>query len=397
MKTSPSLVPKPSRGHKTNGVPWILSVGFHAGILLVLSGVVLVPKYVVTTPFFGEAGVPASTDIPEAPDDMAMEPPGGGGGDPVADQSVGALEVTDAEAVSLTDLIRADTPLSTPTLAASMPVTGTVALGGGQGAGSGGGSGGGAGGGTGRGVGTGKGVTLFGAFDDQQRGEGLEGTLYDLKQTPDGKPTDVRVQTFHIPVRKFLENGWKFEGFPYYTAARKLYSTQFSFQVPKDLMENLGIRKAADAAPYAFGVEKEVKPLCWFIHYTGYVEATESGYYRFNTKADDYILVAVDGKTVSYAASSGSAVECPISDWKQTVEAKYLVGGDWIRVNNRQRLKLDIFVSERPGNDFYTRLEIQFKEKASDTPVVTDFALKGKVPRSKRDEPTKGYLMFLNE
>jgi hypothetical protein len=90
-------------------------------------------------------------------------------------------------------------------------------------------------------------------------------------------------------------------------------------------------------------------------------------------------------------------VECPISDWKQTVEAKYLVGGDWIRVNNRQRLKLDIFVSERPGNDFYTRLEIQFKEKASDTPVVTDFALKGKVPRSKRDEPTKGYLMFLNE
>ncbi len=385
----------------------LISVGFHAVLILILGGTIIFPGYVSKTPFIGQMLTQApDVEMPPMPEDMpeVLEEPSGGGG-MGSDESVDLSAPFTESADSLADIdtitsISPNLTYSVPSASGSISVSDALSKGA---FGSGGGTGGGHGPGIGKGVGGGKGTSLFGSFSEQERGEGLEGTFYDLKQTSIGKPSGVDPNSYMGVARKFLLEGWKFTDREFYTASRKLYATNFTIS-QKALQEEVEAKtgqrmKSANAAPYAFGVEKEVDARCWFIHYTGYVKATASGEYRFGGKADDYIAVRVNDNPdlAAYAHNNMGKADAnslnPISDWQPKSNFSYCHGGDWLSFKKGERIKMDILIGERPGNDFYSTLVIQFRKNKSEKEVGTGFLKLSEKPENKEI----GYLQFLNE
>jgi len=139
-------------------------------------------------------------------------------------------------------------------------------------------------GGLGGGDESGGGSPLFGATD----GNGLKGTFYDLKQTPNRQPTGLQYNNFYEKLRAFVDAGWKTELLDqYYKSATPLYSTIFAIPV---------ITSAK--APAAYKVENEVKPSYWAAHYKGVVSAPETGDYRFMGYGDNVLIVRINGHLV---------------------------------------------------------------------------------------------------
>ena len=134
------------------------------------------------------------------------------------------------------------------------------------------------------GKGGGGGIPLFGAPD----GTGLEGYLYDLKQTSDRKPTDMTRVRYYAALTDFLKQGWNeavLERF--YKSQSPLYASMFAIST-----------RASEEAPKAFGVENEVQPNLWAAYYHGKVQTPQGGDYRFVGFADNVLEVKLKGQTV---------------------------------------------------------------------------------------------------
>jgi hypothetical protein len=145
-------------------------------------------------------------------------------------------------------------------------------------------------------------MDLFGG--DRGTGNEFIGNFYDLKQTPDGRPTDIAKQLaldveYNNPwnrdtqlmackdLANFVRSGWnenRLSGF--FKAPKQKFATAF-------MMPPMG----ADQAPIAFGVEDQVEPSYWVCHYKGTIAAPETGRYRFCGFADDILIVRA-GKQV---------------------------------------------------------------------------------------------------
>jgi len=178
------------------------------------------------------------------------------------------ITTTDLSPISLPDVpVTPPTDDATPT---DMAGSGDV----GEGMGSGvGGGGGGAGGGT----------PAFGADD----GSGLKGFLYDLKQTPDRKPTGLKYDDYYQILEKYLNQNWHDTMLDKYFKSKKpLYASRFVIK----------FQSSADA-PKAFHVENEVQPSYWAVAYHGKVTAP-TGDYQFVGFADNVLVVRIDGKLV---------------------------------------------------------------------------------------------------
>jgi hypothetical protein len=134
------------------------------------------------------------------------------------------------------------------------------------------------------GNGGGGGIPLFGAPD----GTGLQGYLYDLKQTPDKQPTGMNRQRYYAALTDYLRQGWNESLLErYYKSQDPLYANFLAIST-----------RRSEEAPKAFALENEVQPDLWVIHYHAKVKAPQSGDYRFAGFADNVLEVRIKGQTV---------------------------------------------------------------------------------------------------
>jgi hypothetical protein len=188
-------------------------------------------------------------------------------------------------------------------------------------------------------------------FGSSKRTAGaLIGILYDFKQDQKRQKVPMDRDTFEHSVAAFVDAGWD-EGLinKYYRVPRALYTTQL--QIPTI---------SADVAPRAFGVEKTVEPQKWMVHYKGQVAAPEDGTYRFLGNSDDFVVVAVNGKTCLVAEMPGTPMGVK---WfaKEAPPGDFQAAGDWINFRAGEPVDLDIVTGESPGGQYRCKLAIQKK------------------------------------
>jgi hypothetical protein len=197
---------------------------------------------------------------------------------------------------------------------------------------------------------------LFGG--DRNRGSGLEGTFFDLKQTSKGKTITMGRYEYIAAIRYFTRS-WKASRFKkYFHAPKQKYATFFS--IP---------RMNAKAAPKAYNVEDVVKPRYWVAYYKGFFTAPETGKYRFCGFGDDLLLVRVKRHLVLDA--SYPSWEGKFSDWhsrdknsrKYPLEGLSMVIGDWIKLKKGEPQEIEVLLGEAPGGIFSCRLLIEQEGK----------------------------------
>ena len=222
-------------------------------------------------------------------------------------------------------------------------------------------------------------ITFFGLRGGAEN-NGLIGTFYDLKQTPQRKPTKMasspdekgvqygnKQNAEYVEVlRRFCVN-WNpvfLDGF--FKAPQKLCTTQI-------FIPNM----SADEAPKAFGVEKECEGRRWLVHYKGEVVPPKSGRFRFRGRGDDVLMVRWDEQTVLDANWPGlrPAIHpkintAPEPEWNQ------FVGGKWIEMKKGIPVKVEVLIGEHPGGLFRVFLCLE-EEKVSYPNGYPLFQLKG--------------------
>ncbi len=315
---------------------------------------------------------------------------GGGSGGPKAKEYKTKLQPKNVKSLTKTNS-RITSKNANATMAVSSlpsltnPLATAGAIGGGSSKGFGGGSGGGIGAGKGTGVGGGRNfVSLFGMKSSGMTTGGLLGTLYDLKQTSDRKPTSAAPARTGIPpyrasVREFLESGWspgrlqKFFKSPDMLISGQLFITS----------------RSADDAPKAFEVEKLMKPSRWVIHYRCYVEVPSSLPFRFVGSGDDFLIVrwnrkiALDDGYETFLAGGGN-----YKDFGEKVTKEYkidrkpgslhrLKAGPWIQVTKGTKVPVEVLIGETPGGVFDCYLAIEVAK--SGTKVKGEYEGEGKL------------------
>jgi hypothetical protein len=208
----------------------------------------------------------------------------------------------------------------------------------------------------------GGGINFFGLRSGKG---GLVGTFYDLKQTPDRKPTrmmgDASEDTGKFNTRskenmEYLENVRDFARVfsesrlsRYYRAKQQLVTYQIL--IPP---------MSAGGAPAAFSVEKEVKPRRWLVHYRGTVIAPRDGQFRFVGRCDDILVVRCNGRNVLDGSFPVYQVDREMNE--ETVgETAKANKGKWIHLNKDQEIDLEIVIGETPGGSFWGYLLIEEK------------------------------------
>ncbi len=217
--------------------------------------------------------------------------------------------------------------------------------------------------------GLGQGETMFGAVG----GSGMKGIFYDLKQTKDKKPSGFNVADangYYGIIKNFAASKFdpnKLE--KYYTAEQEMTFT--NLLIP-DMSANIG--------PEAFAVEKEVKPMGWFVHYSGRVVPPETGNWRWVGRFDDAVLVYVNDNLVfdgSWIFDAKDGVSNPFGKTK-LANGKPPVAGKWVNLSGP--FKLDVFVGERPGGIIGGALLIEkkserYKKRGDGTPIIPLFTI----------------------
>ncbi len=315
---------------------------------------------------------------------------GGGAGGPKAKEFKTKLQPKNIKSLAKTNTRitskNANASLAVASLPSmSNPLLSAGAIGGGASKGFGGGSGGGIGGGKGVGAGGGRNfVSLFGMKGSSLGASGLIGTLYDLKQTADRKPTSAApantgIAPYRTSVREFLESGWSAERLQrFFKSPDKLVSGQLFIT-----------GRSADDAPKAFEVEKLMKPSRWVVHYRCYVEMPSSLPFRFVGSGDDFLIVrwnrkiALDDGYETYLAGGGNYKDFGV---KVTQEFKVdrrpgglhrLKAGPWIQVTKGTKVPVEVLIGETPGGVFDCYLAIEVAK--SSTKVNGQYEGEGKL------------------
>jgi len=228
----------------------------------------------------------------------------------------------------------------------------------------------------------GLGLTMFGT---RGGAEGLIGTLYDLKQTKDRKPTDMgaepgegmnigstKMKRYREVMTNFVKTWDPAILGEYYSAPGKLATTQLF--IPK---------LRADEAPKAFKVEKECEPRRWAIHYRGVIVAPRDGKFRFVGAADDVLVVRINGINILDGSHKDSLLVPEVNESSNVGPAldQSLVAGKWIQMRRGEAMKMEALVGENPGGGFLCFLMIE--EQGVDHPpgVFPVFQLRaGEIP-----------------
>jgi hypothetical protein len=229
-------------------------------------------------------------------------------------------------------------------------------------------------------------MPLFG-FKEAPTSGTLVGRLYDLKQNRSKKPNPdlAKLGPGQLAVKEvtdFIKGGWTASALSqFYQAPTALYATQIF--VPT---------MAADEAPKAYGVEKEVEPKAWVAHYRGRVSPPATGAYRFVGAGDDLMAVRMDGRLVlDCGGAKGSTFK---TDRTGSAKPSYnydYAKNNWLTstrggftVGNRMELRagqyydIDIVFSEGPGGQFCAMLlfeqeGVDYKKDAKGNPILPIF------------------------
>ena len=253
------------------------------------------------------------------------------------------------------------------------------------------------------------GMTAFG-FKGTTSNFGLVGHLYDLKQTKDRKPTNIKddglfkdphllddvkpnhykywseygaiyyadkstrgkradlltesVQNHALVINEFINNKWDESVLKrYYQAKDPLIAYQFFIPAT-----------ASNEALKAFGVENEVKPAHFLIHYKGFVKAPKTGDYRFRGVTNQTcLLVRFNNENVFGAGASPlnnmSAFAFKNTDSpsdKRHSSAGYSPG-KWFHVLVDQKYPVEILIENGAGG-FYACLMIEERTPSAPNP-----------------------------
>ena len=218
-------------------------------------------------------------------------------------------------------------------------------------------------------------VPFFG-FRESKGGGSLVGKFYDLKQTKDGKPSNLDEKNYPKELQDFVR-GWNESQFAkYFVGPNPLYTTQIF--IPKI---------DADQGPRAFNLSR-VQPRMWVIHYKGNVIPTESGTYRFVGMADDVLVVRFNGQVVLDCGPTMPSGKEPRSFYP--MEGLQLKGdmpwykglgrGDAFQVTAGESYPMEVLIGEWPGHDFkaWLMLEkdgVQYQKDSKGNPILPVFKL----------------------
>lgn len=237
---------------------------------------------------------------------------------------------------------------------------------------------------------------FFGSSDKNVTG--LVGTFYDLKQTPQGKPTEIgpvpnegvdigspAAAKYTEIVKGFVTGGWNVGLLSkYFKAPNKLIATQIFMP-----------RITADEATKAFQVEGQCQPRRWIVHYEGTISAPKDGRYRFVGLADDMLIVRCKGRNVLDGCIGFYRVVPEVNEVdNMKPEAPGLRAGKWIEMRKGEAVKLEILIGENPGGHFSAALMVEDQSAAHPPGAFSVFQTAetelptGNVPR------TSGSIIF---
>lgn len=270
------------------------------------------------------------------------------------------------------------------------------------------------------GGGGGGGLSGLTAFGFRGGGEGLKGTLYDLKQTSGRNPTEITQGQAgngqHTALmEQFFRSGWDESILQkYYRAGNILIASQVFIPL-----------MSADEAPKAFEVQNQVKPSHWLILYKGAIISPKSASYRFHGIGDDLLAVRIkihdhwenvfaDGWDAKYVGESmksslgESGRDGPSITLSQTPES--IGRGKWFQLEPKTSYPVEVLVSEFGGGKFRGLLMIEERDPpvpypkrsdAPDYPAYPVFQLKRGIPippyqkgREAPDVAPAGSLIF---
>ncbi|MDR1145971.1 MAG: hypothetical protein LBK71_07550 [Verrucomicrobiales bacterium] len=220
----------------------------------------------------------------------------------------------------------------------------------------------------------------------------LGATFYDLKQTADGKPSEmwghpelamgpematkegpVANQLYGEVVRKFVDGGWKDSVLEKYFHVDKNRRGQ-----PMGTFRIFLPHQGAEGAPEAFNLDrKKVLPKRWVIVYRGSFVAPDTGWFRFVGFCDDVMVVRLGNKNVMEGSlrwgncfiTKDNKISEPIG--LAVANGFRLFAGSWFKLESGQPYPLSILIGECPGGDFSAFLLIQKRdEKYADGGVL---------------------------
>ena len=271
--------------------------------------------------------------------------------------------------------------------------------------------------------------TAFG-FRGVSVNPGLIGHLYDLKQTSDGNPTNIKNDgDFKNP--NLLEGYHKSNEFKYWHEFGAIYNDTSELGKRKDLLTE-SVQNQADVvneflakrwdesiltryyqaktpltafqffipsvssadALKAFGAENEVKPTHFVIHYKGFVKAPKSGQFRFRVRADSgSLFIRFNNENVlglpSCTLYNTNAFKFKNTDNpndKRFTTAGY-TAGKWFHVVADQKYPVEILM-ENGARGFYQCIMIEDRSPAE------HFSLRFMSELYPKDPPSYCYPVF---
>lgn len=179
----------------------------------------------------------------------------------------------------------------------------------------------------------------------------LQAKFYDLKQTSDGKPANSMTDPeFCNIVAQFVKDKqWDPEFLSkYYSASAPLFAPRL--YLPQD---------ESALGPKAFGVEKDVEPFYWLVHYNGKFRALKSGTFRFIGCGDNVLIVRLNKKNVL----DGSGGANFALDWSFNSNPRELLGaacalgwqlkgGQWFELKKGEHYDIEIITGDAGGGAF---------------------------------------------
>jgi hypothetical protein len=352
-----SAPPKKSRNRFFHGRFLFISIAFH--VLLAVVATYLVVQSLAPRKQTFKAGAPPGNPAQKAVEHQVQ----------LAQKQKSMSAPAPAKKITTTGLAKVVLPempeMPTVSMPNKMQTMGATGLGFGTGTGK---------GGAGGGTGAGKSIPFFGA---KEKGAGLQGTLYDLKQTPNRQKTDVSNDDYSTTLQEFVKKDMRASQLSrFFKSPRPIYAPQIFIPVLD-----------AEEAPKAFGLQNLVKAERWVILYEGRVRAPETGTFRFVGFADDIMVVRLDGKMVLDASLHN------VTGWEDKKSYKYseagpkrdnkrgdikLKAGEWFKVRAGQTLDLQILLGEKPGGWFYAMLMLEeeganYRKTKEGSPILPIF------------------------
>jgi len=236
-----------------------------------------------------------------------------------------------------------------------------------------------AGGGAGVGGG-GVGFTMFGFHGKPAAGaSALVGAFYDIKQTPSKKPSGVNdFRGYAHVLDEFLKSGWN-EGLlrKYFKAKIQLYATQVFIPGSKSAK-----------APESFGVEKDVEASRWLVLYKGRVSPPTDGVYHFVGRADNILIVRLDGnivldRTWDYQQKFGIDKE-----WKPDevygTQLGSVAKGPGVQLSSSKGYDMEVLLGDDGGimcfNLLFAKEGVQYKKGPQGIPLFPVFRVSSDKP-----------------